>query len=574
MRNSEVAAKLYELADFMEMMGIEWKPLALRKAAKNIEGFPESVEGLARAKGAKGLQDISGVGEGISKKVVEFLETGKMQELESIKKKIPSGVLSLMRVQGLGPKKAWKLYTKLKIDSIEKLEKMARTGKIRQLEGFGEKSEEDILMGLEFYKKGQERMLLGIVLPLAMELEAKVKALPFVEKAVVCGSIRRRRETVKDIDILVLSKKPVEVIDSFASLSDVARVLAKGDTKCSVVLHAGLNCDVRVLEEKSLGAAMNYFTGSKEHNVALREIAVKKGWKLSEYGLFDAKTKKFLAGRTEEELYAYFGMEYVEPELRENTGEIDAAMQKRLPRLVPYNSIKGDLHVHTNWSDGANPTEVMVQKALAVGYEYLAITDHSKTSYYANGLDEKRVRGHFKEMDALQKKYEGKIRILKGGEVDILPNGKLDYDNALLKEFDVVIGSIHSSFKQPKKEMTQRLVKAMENPFLTFIAHPSGRLLNQRVGYEWDAERVLEAARSRNVFLEVNSFPSRLDLDDAHIRMAVENKNLLAINTDAHAEANLDFMQLGVAQARRGWAEEKDVVNAWPLKKVEKCLAR
>ncbi len=375
-KNQEIANIFYQIADMLEILNVQWKPQAYRKAARSIETLSEDIEKIYREGGEKALMEIPGVGEGIAKKIIEYLEKGKITEYEKLKKKIPTGVEEMMNVEGLGPKKAYRLYKELKIGSLEKLEKAAKEGRIRRLEGFGEKSEQDILRGLEFFKKSQERMLLGKALPIAQEITKKIKALKEVERVDIAGSLRRRKETIGDIDILVISKRPKPVMDFFTKMDNVAHVVAKGDTKSTVMLKEGIECDIRVLEAKSYGAALNYFTGSKDHNVRLRQIAIKKGMKLSEYGLFNVKTEKYITGRTEEEVYKKLGLVYIEPEMRENTGEIELAQKKNLPELIKYNSIKGDLHTHTKWTDGLHSTEESAQLGLKMKYECIGITDH------------------------------------------------------------------------------------------------------------------------------------------------------------------------------------------------------
>ena len=574
MENQKISEMLEEMADILDMIGVEWKPMALRKAARNIETLSEDIGVIYKKKGIEGLRSIPGVGEGISSKIAEYLETGVMKELDELKKKVPKGVEEMMHIQGLGPKKAWKLYKKLGIDSIEKLEQSAKKGKIRKLGGFGEKSEEDILMGLGLLKKRYERVSIAMALPIAQEIQNKLKRLKEVDKVDIAGSIRRRKETVKDIDILVISKHPKKVTDFFTGMENVDVVVSKGDTRSSVVLKEGLNCDIRIVESKSYGSALDYFTGSKEHNVKLRGIAIKKGLKLSEYGIFNAKTNRYVCGKTEDEVYKKLGLKYIEPEMREDTGEIELVQEgKKLPKLISYNGIKGDLHMHTVWSDGMHSSEDMIKAGIERGYEYLAITDHSKSTYVANGLDEKRLLEHINEIDKLDKKYK-KIKVLKGAEVDILKDGSLDYNDSILKKLDVVIGSIHSGFKNTKEQITKRLLRAIENPRLNIIAHPTGRLINQRNPYDFDFDLILGKAKENNVALEINSFPSRLDLKDVHIKSAIERGVKLAINTDSHSTDHLKFMEFGIAQARRGWATEDDVINSWTFKKFEKFIRK
>lgn len=572
-KNQEIANIFYQIADMLEILNVQWKPQAYRKAARSIETLSEDIEKIYREGGEKALMEIPGVGEGIAKKIIEYLEKGKITEYEKLKKKIPTGVEEMMNVEGLGPKKAYRLYKELKIGSLEKLEKAAKEGRIRRLEGFGEKSEQDILRGLEFFKKSQERMLLGKALPIAQEITKKIKALKEVERVDIAGSLRRRKETIGDIDILVISKRPKPVMDFFTKMDNVAHVVAKGDTKSTVMLKEGIECDIRVLEAKSYGAALNYFTGSKDHNVRLRQIAIKKGMKLSEYGLFNVKTEKYITGRTEEEVYKKLGLVYIEPEMRENTGEIELAQKKNLPELIKYNSIKGDLHTHTKWTDGLHSTEESAQLGLKMKYEYIGITDHSKSTYVAHGLDEKGILKRLEEIEKVQKKIS-KIKLFKGAEIDINANGSLDYRNQILKQMDIRLVAIHSRFKSPKEEMTKRILKALENPYVNILCHPTGRLINQREPYEADLEKIFQTAKDNNVALEINSHPQRLDLHDIHIKQALEFGCKFAINTDAHSLDHFRFIEFGVAQARRGWLTEKDVINAWPLKKLEKFLEK
>lgn len=570
MKNQEVAELLNEIADILEIKNVAWKPIAYRKAARAIESLSEDIESVYKKSGVNGLEEIPGVGEGIGKKVAEFLETGKIRELEELKKSLPESLLQIMEIPGLGPKKVARLYGELKIKSLKELEEAAKAGKIRKLEGFGEKSEEDILMGLELVKKGRERILLSSALEISNSIVNELKKLKDILKIEVGGSIRRRKETIRDIDILVASKNPAKVMDYFTKLPDVKTVLSKGPTKSSVALKEGVNCDLRVVDEKSYGAALAYFTGSKEFNVAMRQIAIKKKMKLSEYGLFDRKDK-YICGRTEQEIFSGLNLAYAEPEMREDT----SALQLKKPvNLLKYSSIRGDLHLHTRWSDGINTPEEMVKEAIKMGYEYIAITDHSKSEHVANGMDEKRLGKYLDELSGLQRKYKGKINILKGSEVDILKDGSLDYSDRILGELDIVIASVHSGFKTPKGEMTKRIVRAINSGHINVLCHPTGRLINQRNPYEVDLDMVMKAAKKNNVALEINSFPSRLDLKDIHIKAAVENDVKLAISTDSHSTNHLKFIEFGIAQARRGWCGEKEIINVWPFEKLMKFVGK
>lgn len=570
MKNKEIAEMFYEMADVLELRGVQWKPNAYRKAARSLEGMSEPVEKVYEKGGLKALKDIPGVGTSLAEKIEEFLKTGKMKEYKKVVKKVPKGVEEMMHVPGLGPKKVMVLYEKLKIKSLAQLKKAAEKGKLRKLEGFGEKTEKDILRGLELVRKGQKRKLLGVALPIARDLCERLSKVDGVSKVEPAGSVRRMKETVGDIDILAISSKPEKVMKAFTSFDEVESIIAKGKTKSTVILAGGLQADLRVLEQKSFGAALQYFTGSKDHNVKLRQIAIKKGYKLSEYGLF--KKKKYVCGKSEQELYRKLGMAWIPPELRTNAGEIEAAQKKKLPKLVEVRDIKGDLHMHSKWSDGADSILEMVRAAEERGYKYVAMTDHSKGERIANGMDEKRLMKYLKKIDEVQKKVD--IRILKGSEVNILKDGSLDYADKYLKQLDVVVASVHSGFKSPKAEMTKRVLKALENPYVNIVGHPTGRKIHQREPFAIDLERVAAEAKKQGVALEVDAQPARLDLNDAQVRMALENGGKIAIDADSHSKETLWFMEMGVAQARRGWAEKKDVINTFTLRRLEKFLRR
>jgi len=567
MRNAEVAAVLYELADVQELLQIPWKPIAVRRAARTIESLSKDIEVIYRQGGAAALQELPGIGEGIAGKIAQFLDEGKVDEYEKLRKRIPKGVEDMLHVPGLGPKKAFRLFKERRITTIAALERAAKSGRIRSLSGFGEKSEQDILRGIGLLKMGAERKLLGSVLPFAREIEARLKAIPGVKDVVVSGSIRRMKETVKDLDFLVISKDAKKVMDVFTKMPEVVSILAKGPTKSAVILKPNLQADVRVLEEKSFGAALQYFTGSKEHNVRLRQLAIKKGLKLNEYGLF--KGAKMVAGKTEHEVYKALGLPYIEPELRENQGEFE-----RKPLVpIPYDAIRGDFHMHTTWSDGRDSMEEMVKACKALGYQYMAISDHSVSERIANGMDERRVLNYLDSIDNLQRKTSG-IRILKSSEVSIRADGSLDYPDSILKRFDIVIVSIHSGFKQPKDVMTRRVLRALSNPYVTIWGHPTARLINEREPINVDLDKVFRLCAERGVWVEVNSSPKRLDLKDMHVRQAIDAGCKLVIDTDSHAADQLKNVELGVATARRGWAEAKDVVNTLPWKRLEKLISR
>ena len=564
MKNLEVAELLYNLADLMEIKGIEFKPSAYRKAARAIETLSRDIEEIAKE---GKLQEIPGIGEGISKKIIEFLDTGKCKELEELKKKIPIDFEKLMKVQGVGPKTIKVLYKKLNIKNLEDLKKAAKAGKIKKLEGFGEKSEKEILEGIEFSSKNT-RFLLGHIYPIAVDIENQLRKSKEIIKVSLAGSIRRMKETIGDIDILVVSKSPEKTMQLFTTLKDIKNTLSKGTTRSSVVLTSGIQVDLRVVKEDEFGSALQYFIGNKEHNVVTRKIAISKGLKLNEYGLF--KGNKKIAGKDEKEIYKKLGLDYIEPELRENQGEIEAAKNHRLPSIIGYKDIKGDLQMHTAWSDGNSSISDMAKKSEELNYEYIAITDHVGILPIANSMDEKRIGKYLEEIEKINKK--SKVRIFKGCEINIDKNGNLELKENLLKEFDYVLASIHSGFKQEREVITRRILKAMDNKYTKAIAHPTGRLINQRKGYEVDFQKLFDKSRETGVVLEIDAQPSRLDMNDANIREAIKNKCKLIISSDAHTPNTLDFIKFGIAMARRGWAEKKDIVNTLPLNKFEKFL--
>ena len=566
-KNKEFAQLLFEIADVLEMQGVDWKPNAFRKAARGIESF-DDLEKLYMSKGRKGLQEIDGVGEGISKHLEEFLVKGRVAEFEKVRASVPQGLLQMMRIPGLGPKKVMRLFKEEKIKGVEELEEFIKSGRLQELEGFGKKSAEDILRGIELVKNGTDRKLLGEALSVARELCVQVEAIPGVKKAEVAGSLRRRKETIGDIDILVISDNPEKVMAAFVKFPQVQTVLGKGPTKVSVLLTNRTQADVRVLSEKEFGAGLQYFTGSKDHNVELRRLAISKGYKLSEYGLF--KGGKFVAGRTEKDVYEKLGLKWIPPEMREAQGEIENSHS--LPKIIEYGELKGDLHMHTKWSDGQASIEQMVLAAQKFGYEYIATTDHSKSERIANGMDEKKLADYIKAVRKAQEKVS--IKLFAGAEVSILKDGSFDYADKDLKKLDIVVASVHSRFKQSKEEMTKRVLKALDNPYVRILGHPTGRLINVRNPFEIDLDAVFAKAEKNNIALEINSNPPRLDLKDSHIRQAIEKGCLLSIDTDAHAPKQLEFMEYGIAQARRGWATSKNIVNSWPLKEFEKWLRR
>jgi len=523
--------------------------------------------------GTKALMEIPGIGASMAEKIEEYIKTGKIKEFEKLRAKIPKAVTTLMQIEGMGPKKAMVLYKKLKISTIKQLKRAALQHKIRKLPGFDVKSEENIIENIKMWERGHERFLLGDALPVARRIVSELKKLKEVKRIQIAGSTRRGKETVGDIDILVASSKPMAIMNTFTKLPEVARVLAKGPTKSTVVLKNNLQADVRVLPDKEFGAALQYFTGSMEHNVALRKLAIEKGYKLSEYGLFNRKTGKFVAGRTEEEVYKKLGLQYIEPELRENAGEIEAAKKRKLPKLVSLKDIKGDLQIHTKWSDGSHTIEEMVNACRALGYKYMCISDHSKSQHIAHGMDENRLEKYIKAVRAADKKFKD-IKVFAGAEVDILKDGSLDYSDDILKRLDIVIAAVHAGFKMPQSKMTRRVLKALENKYVDIFAHPTGRIINVRKPINIDISRLIEFAADRKLILEVDAIPDRLDLKDVHVREAINAGCKIAIDTDAHDKNHLRWMEFGVLTARRGWARKKDVVNAYPLKQLKRFFPR
>jgi len=565
LKNIELSRIFAQIAEILKIK--EENPFKIRayeKVALILENLPVDIETIYRQ---GGLNNIPGVGESIAQKIEEYLTTGKISYYEELKASVPAGVIELLDIPEVGPKTAKLLYEQLNIDSLEKLEEVVRQQRVRNLPGMGEKSENNILRGIELYKRQKERFLLGRALPLAEEIIGSLSKLKEVDKINYAGSLRRKKETIGDIDILVTSQKPERIMQTFVSLPQVREVLAEGPTKSSVLTREDIHVDVRVVEPRSFGAALQYFTGSKAHNIKLRELAVRRGLKINEYGVFETKTGERIAGEEEEEVYRILDLSFIPPELREDRGEIEAAQQNRLPQLVESSQIKGDLHLHTKWSDGAHTIRQMAEEAKKKGYDYLAITDHSQSLKFAGGLTEERLKEQIEEVKKLDQELEG-ITLLAGIEVDIKSDGSLDFSDEILSRLDIVIAAIHSGFKQESKVLTERIVKAMQNKFVHIIAHPTGRLLGYREPYQLDMERIIEVAADTRTILELNAQPERLDLSDVYCRRAKEQGVQLSIGTDAHSREGLAVMELGVATARRGWLEEKDVVNTLPLAKL------
>jgi DNA polymerase (family 10) len=569
MKNEDIARIFSNIAVYLQMKDdSSFRIRAYEKAAQQIETMAEELSAIYEKGGIEALTELPGIGEGLAKKIEELLKTGKLKFYGKLKKQVPVDVEALDRIEGIGPKTILVLYKKLKIKSVRDLEKAARLGKIRKLKDFGEKSEEKILKGISFLKKSSGRFILGHVYEEIKDIESRLKKLPFVETAIIAGSTRRMKDTIGDVDILVISKNPKNVMNYFTTMPEVINVIGKGTTKSSVKLENGIDADLRVVKKTSYGAALNYFTGSKDHNVALRRMAMQKGLKLSEYGVF--RKARQIAGKTETDVYRILGLRYIEPELRENKGEIEASKAGRLPKLIKYGELKGDLQTQTNWTDGMNSIEEMAKAALAEKLDYIAITDHTRSLAMASGLDEKRLEKQGKQIDKINK--TSKITILKGAEVNIKKDGSLDIADPALAKLDVVGAAVHSNFLLPKKEMTRRIVRAIENPNVDIIFHPTGRIIQKREAYEIDMEKIIDAAKATGTVLEINALPQRADLNAEHIRMAVNARVKLSIDSDAHNKEHLKCLNFGVAQARRGWAEKKDIINAWPLKKMMKMI--
>jgi len=568
--NARVAGVLYEIGEILTIKGDRFRSRAFNVAAQRVTALTENIDEI-RSRGE--LQEIPGVGKSIACIIEEVLDTGGSRQLEELRESLPRGVRELMELEGVGPKTAMRLQRELGIVSIDDLEAAAKAQRLRGLKGLGEKSEENLLRAIEEHRMMQGRFLLGAVLPVIDDLVSYMSESEASLEVEVAGSARRRRDTVGDIDLLVASNEAEDVVRRFVSMPPVIRVLSEGVTKSTVVLEKNLQVDLRVIPPEGYGAALQYFTGSKEHNVKLRTIAVKKGYKLNEYGLFDRETEEKVAGEDEEGIYRTLGIDWMEPELRENRGEIEAAMEGRLPDLVRLDEIKGDLHIHTTWSDGTATIEDMARAAMDRGLEYIAICDHSKSLAIARGLDEGRLREQMAEIDGLNEGLEG-FTVLKGFECDIKADGSLDLPDPVLRDLDFLVASVHSGFRSDEREMTERVIRAVHNDHVSAIGHPTGRLIQKRQPYAIDIVEVFEAAASQGVMMEINAFPDRLDLDDVNCRTAMKRGVMMSIGTDAHALNQLAFLPMGVSVARRGWLEAKDVVNTLSLKELLRVVDR
>ncbi len=570
LKNHEIASLFERIADIMELKGENtFRINSYRKAARVIGDLTEDIEEIAKT---QKLTDIPGIGKGTAEKIIEYINTGKMSKYEEVKKGVSEETVGLMQIPGLGPKTVSLLSRELGIVGLRDLENALQAGKLKGLFGIGEKKIENIAKGIELFKISQQRISIGLAYPIVKRIIAELQRNPHMKDIQAAGSLRRMRETVGDIDILVSGAKGAEIVKAFANMRGVTQVLAAGDTRGSVRVEEGVQVDVRVVCEDDFGSALQYFTGSKEHNIHLREIAKKKGFKINEYGIF--KGDKKVGGRFEQEIYRILGMDWIPPELRENRGEIEAAQKGTLPNLIKLSDIKGDLHNHSNWSDGTPTLEEMAVHAMKMGYQYLAVSDHSRSLHVANGLKEEELLEEIEEIDRLNKKFNG-FTLLKASEVDIKADGTLDYPDKLLEKLDVVVASIHSGFKQGREKITERMVAAIHNHYVNIIAHPTGRLISKREGYEIDMDKVIGACSETGTALEINCYYDRLDLNDINCRKAKESGVMIAISTDAHHVNQMWMMELGVGIARRGWVEKKNVINTLFIDKLKAfCLKK
>ncbi|MDD4856598.1 MAG: DNA polymerase/3'-5' exonuclease PolX [Candidatus Krumholzibacteria bacterium] len=585
MKNREIAALFDEIADILELRGENvFRVNAYRRAAQNIEGLTRAIEDVADE---DRLDELPGIGKDLAGKIAEYLESGEIDYLNDLRKETPRVLLDMLRIPGIGPKTAVRLHAELAIDSLEELKQAALDHQIQKLPKMKAKTEENILKGLEFLSRASARTPIGVALPLAQRIVGALAQLGEVDRISIAGSLRRFRETIGDIDILVTSSAPERVIRHFTHLDDAARILAEGSTKGSIVTREKIQADLRVVEEASYGSALNYFTGSKEHNIRLREIAIQEGMKLSEYGVFRAgggarkkpragkKAPKEvrIAGRTEEEVYRVLGLPYIPPELREDSGEIEAALAGTLPALVELKDIRGDLHCHSNFSDGAATLKEIAASGKKKGYSYILITDHSQSLHIAGGLSPERLRKQLGEIDSINATLRG-FKLLRGSEVDILPDGSLDMSEELLKRLDVVYIAIHSKFKMDRGAMTKRVVRAMENPYANVLAHPTGRLLGMRDAFDIDMQEVIRAAARTGTAIEINAHPARLDLDAAACRAAAAAGVMIGIGTDTHVLSELDYMIYGLGTARRGWLTAANILNTRTARQLVSLLQR
>ena len=573
MENQEIAKLLSETADLMEIDGQDsFRIRSYRNAVQSIENQTERLEDILNDPDRE-LTDLPAIGKGMAAHIEEICRSGELGLHKELKARFSPAALEMLTIQGLGPKGVATLLSHFKIQSLDDLEKLAQQGKLRDMPRMGEKLEQKILKSIEAHRRTAGRFMIDVADHLAEELRAYLKSCPGVRSVTSAGSLRRGCETIGDLDLLVTGADPEKIAGHFLAFPKIADMIAHGENKISVKLKEGIQVDVRLLEPSSYGAAMQYFTGSKAHNVVLRDRAKRMGYKLNEYGLFRIADDKIVASKTEQEIYKVLGLEYIEPEMRENFGEIEAAANKKLPHLVSLQDIRGDLHMHSTATDGRCSIREMAEAAKERGLEYIAMTDHSKALAMANGMNEKRVLEQIKEIARLNDQLDG-IRIYSGSEVDIRQDGAMDLDDEVLAQLDVVVASVHSLMNQPKKQMTDRLLRAFENPYLNIVAHPTGRLVLRREAFDFDMEEIFHEAARRNIAMEINSFPDRLDLSEHHVRLAHQFGVKIVISTDSHHTKHLAHLKYGVLMARRGWLEKKDVLNTLSASEFKKALQR
>jgi DNA polymerase (family 10) len=567
MDNIQIAEKFNHMAQMLEFKGeSQFKTRAYTNAARTIKGLDEELKVLHKE---GSIEDIPGVGKILKSKIVEMLETGTFEAYENTMDEIPAGIIEIMNIPGIGSKTARLFYEKLGVQTVDELSRAAREHRIRRLPRMGEKQEEKILRTIVRLKEDKDHGRHPYVLAkdIAREITDYLDLSQYIEKVAIAGSLRRKQDTVGDIDLIAISEEPEKAISYFTGMDKVEEILESGTTKASIIYPGNFHVDLRVVSRDTYGSMLQHFTGSKEHNIHLRKLALSKGYSLNEYGMNDESTGKLIKFSSEEKLYEELGLGYLSPELREDRGEVEASLRDKLPRLIERKDIKGDLHVHSNWSDGANTMEELAEAAIQRGYEYIAITDHSHSTGVANGLSDKRLLEHIDAIDRLNEKYD-EIRILSGTECDIKVDGKLDYSNDLLERLDIVVVAVHAGLEQDRKKMTRRIVSALENEHVDIMAHPTGRKFGKRPPYDVDMETVILAAKDNEKVLEINSSPWRLDLNDTNAKRAKEHGVMLAINTDTHAIDHLDNIEFGINMARRAWIEPDDVLNTMSLKQI------
>lgn len=553
------------------MKEVDFKPQAYEKAAHSVEMLEQDVREIYKDGGIKALEDIPGVGKGIAERIEEYLKTHHIKDYDKLKKQIPVKIDELSSVEGVGPKMILRLYKELGIKTRAQLEKAAQAGKLRDIEGFGQKTEENILRSIEFLKKEHGRFILSFIMPTAKSILERIRAFPEAELAEFAGSLRRRQETVGDLDFIVFSNKPAEIIKKFLNFPEIEHVYSKGEHKALVRLKIGIDADIWAISSKSFGSALISETGNRQHNIALRTLAEKKGWLLNDYGIWNGK--KLLASKTEEEVYKKLGMDWIPPEIRNGTDEIKAALEGKLPNLIDYNDLKGDLQVQTDWTDGDHSIKEMAEAAKKLGLEYICITDHTKSLAMTGGNDEKGLLKEMAAIDEINRELgSSKFKVLKGAEVNIMKDGSLDIDDETLAKLDVVGAAVHSHFNLSEKDQTERIIRAMENPNVDIIFHPTGRIIQRRDAYKVDMDALLKAAKRTKTVMEIDAYPDRSDLKDEYIRKAIEIGVKLSIDTDGHSIHHFQYLEYGIAQARRGWATKADVINTRSWEQMLKLL--